>query len=166
MIRLILVFVAIPALELALLIEIGSRIGTLPTLALIAITGVVGATLARMEGLTVLRRIQSDVGRGELPASALVDGLIILLAGALLITPGILTDGFGFLCLIPSFRALMKRLALHWIRAQIQRQRIQVRMGGFGSAESDRPRDSGPVYDIEPEDDSNRSARPRGRFGT
>jgi UPF0716 protein FxsA len=151
MVVLVFLFIAIPVVELALLIEVGSRIGTLPTLGLIVVTGVVGAGLARMQGLAVLQRIHGDMSRGELPASALVDGVIILMAAALLITPGILTDAFGFLCLIPAFRSVVKRLAWDWIRAQVQRQRIHIRMGGVDSGEWPRPRDRGPVYDIEPE---------------
>ena len=109
MARLLLLFILLPAAELALLIEIGRRIGTLPTLGLIVVTGTAGATLARHQGLAVLRRIREQMGLGQLPGDALLDGVILLVAGALLITPGILTDTAGFLCLIPAFRALIKR---------------------------------------------------------
>ena len=152
MIVLLFLFIAVPAVELALLIEIGSRIGTLPTLGLIAITGIVGASLARMQGLAVLRRVQADMSRGELPASALVDGVILLLAGALLITPGILTDAFGFLCLIPVIRSVVKRRAWDWIRARIESQQIHVHIGGIGSSEWPQRKTQEPVYHIEPED--------------
>lgn len=109
MAQLLLLFIVIPAVELALLIEIGSRIGTLNTLALIVLTGVIGAALARYQGLQVLYQVRSDMNEGRLPAGALVDGIIILIAGALLVTPGVLTDAFGFLCLVPGFRGLVKR---------------------------------------------------------
>ena len=85
---LLLLFILVPAIELALLLEVGSHLGTLPTLGLIAVTGVVGASLARRQGLAVLRRAQDQMARGELPAGSLADGVMILVAGALLITPG------------------------------------------------------------------------------
>ena len=107
--RLLLLFVLVPAVELALLIEIGARIGTLATLGLIVGTGVLGAALARQQGLAVLRRVQEELAANRLPTGPLVDGLIILIAGALLMTPGILTDGVGFLCLVPGSRTLIKR---------------------------------------------------------
>ncbi len=109
MFRLLLLFVALPAVELGLLIEIGSRIGTGATLALIAVTGIVGAALARRQGLGVLRVLQTETAAGRLPAGSLIDGVIILVAGALLVTPGVLTDAFGFLCLVPAFRRVVKR---------------------------------------------------------
>jgi len=102
--RLLLLFILLPAAELALLIEFGSRFGTLHTLILIVLTGIVGASLARSQGLGVMGEIQQEVAAGRLPTNSLVDGVIILVAAALLVTPGILTDAFGFLCLLPAFR--------------------------------------------------------------
>lgn len=120
--KLLLFFLLLPAAELALLIEVGVRIGTLPTLALIAGTGVVGAFLARSQGLRVLRHIQSEVAIGRLPAGSLVDGGIILLAGILLITPGLLTDALGFLCLIPASRKLIKSLLSRKLRRAVRQR--------------------------------------------
>jgi UPF0716 protein FxsA len=105
---LLLLFIVLPATELALLIEVGRRIGTGATLALIILTGMLGASLARWQGLGVLRAIQVETAAGRLPAAQLVDGLIILVASALLVTPGVLTDAFGFLCLVPAFRTLLR----------------------------------------------------------
>ncbi|MFQ5416765.1 MAG: FxsA family protein, partial [Myxococcota bacterium] len=75
---LLLLFILVPAIELALLIEVGARIGTAATLAIIVMTGVVGAALARQQGLRTIGTIQGDLARGELPAGALVDGAILL----------------------------------------------------------------------------------------
>ena len=108
MFRLLLLFILVPTVELALLIEIGRRIGTLQTLGLIAVTGTAGASLARWQGLSIWRQMHSELADGKLPTGPVVDGVIILVAGALLITPGALTDVFGFLCLIPAFRRLIK----------------------------------------------------------
>ncbi len=127
--RLILLFTLVPALELALLIEVGSRIGTAATIGLVVATGVLGAALARQQGLLVLRRIQAELSAGRLPASSLVDGVIVLMAGALLVTPGILTDVLGILCLVPGFRSLVKaRLRSRFERALLGQRII---MEGF-----------------------------------
>jgi len=125
MVRLLLLFIAVPAIELALLIEIGKRIGTLPTLALIVTTGVLGAALARSQGLGVLRKARAEAAAGRLPAAALIDGLIILLAGAMLVTPGVLTDVFGFLCLIPVSRRWIKYLVASWLMRAARRGQIR-----------------------------------------
>lgn len=114
--KLLLLFVVVPAVELVLLIEIGGRIGTLATLALIVVTGIVGASLARRQGVGVIRVIQEEMNSGRLPTESLVDAAFILVAGALLVTPGILTDAVGFLCLVPAFR----RHARHVLRRRFE----------------------------------------------
>jgi UPF0716 protein FxsA len=146
MANLLLLFIVVPAVELALLIEVGSRIGTLATLAIIAATGVLGAALARQQGLRTLRAIQDELGRGELPASSLVDGVIILVAGALLITPGILTDAVGFLCLVPRLRDAAKRMLQRRFERAIREQRIHVTTQFF-----DANGPGGPIHDVTPE---------------
>jgi UPF0716 protein FxsA len=124
--RLLLLFVVVPALELALLIELGGRIGTLATLGIIAGTGVIGATLARRQGLGVLQRLQQETNEGRLPADPLIDGAFLLVAGALLVTPGVLTDVVGFLCLVPGFRAIVRREVRRRIEKAVAEGRIQV----------------------------------------
>lgn len=123
---LLLLFIVVPAVELALLIQIGSRIGTFNTLALIALTGVIGASLARYQGLQVLYQVRSEINEGRLPAGAMVDGIIILVAGALLVTPGVLTDAFGFLCLVPWFRGILKRELRRRFERAVSGSRIHV----------------------------------------
>jgi UPF0716 protein FxsA len=94
--KLLLLFIVVPIVELIVLIQLGGLIGTLATIGIIVITGALGASLARWQGLSVLRQIQLDVAAGRLPAGSLVDGVIILMAAALLVTPGLLiTDGAG-----------------------------------------------------------------------
>ena len=130
MLRLLLLFVALPAAELALLIEVGRRIGTGSTLLLIALTGIVGASLARRQGLGVLREVQRETAEGRLPAGSLVDGVIILIAAALLVTPGILTDAVGFLCLLPAFRRTLKRRLLRRLERAARDGRLELRIHG------------------------------------
>jgi UPF0716 protein FxsA len=140
--RLLLLFIGLPALELALLIEIGARIGTLATIALIVGTGAIGASLARMQGLGLLREIRREVDRGRLPAQALLDGVIILLASALLITPGVLTDAAGFLCLVPAVRRLVRATVWRRFADAVQEGRVVM------TVHMDAPS----PYEIEPED--------------
>ena len=142
MAKLLLLFILVPATELALLIEIGSRIGTINTLLLIVVTGVLGASLASRQGLAVLRQIQDETVRGQMPASAIVDGVIILVAGIVLMTPGILTDILGFLCLIPATRSLIKGRLWQMIERAVHnnRARVVVNMGA-SETQDNRPND-------------------------
>jgi UPF0716 protein FxsA len=128
--RLLLLFILVPAVELLLLIQMGQWIGTLPTVALIALTGVVGAYLARQQGVQVLRKVQQEIQSGQMPADALLDGAMVLVAGAVLMTPGVLTDALGFLLLIPQSRQLLRKAAWRRIQRMISEGKIQV--GGFG----------------------------------
>lgn len=144
--RLLLLFVALPALELALLIELGSRIGTGATLALIAVTGIVGASLARRQGLGVIRELQRETDAGRLPAGALVDGVILLVAAALLVTPGIVTDAVGFLCLVPAFRDVVKRRAFRRFESAVREGRVHVVHADVGTPWG--PRVEKEVHDV------------------
>lgn len=127
MARLLLLFILVPIAELVLLIEIGRWAGLPATLALIVLTGALGAYLARRQGLAVLGEIRSETSAGRLPARQLVDGALILVAAAVLMTPGVLTDAFGFFCLFPPGRRLLREiLARRFERA--------VRAGSVGVA--------------------------------
>jgi UPF0716 protein FxsA len=112
--RLFILFTLVPIVELALLIRIGRAISVGPTLAIVVLTGIVGAALARWQGLKALTRIQSDLAAGVMPTALLVDGLLILLAGALLVTPGVLTDAVGLSLLIPPARRSVRRGLRRW----------------------------------------------------
>ena len=119
--RLLVLFIALPLAEIVLLIEIGSRIGTLATLAILVLTAVLGASLAHREGLKVLWRIREKVAQGTMPDEELIDGAMILAAGIVLLTPGLLTDAAGVLLLVPASRLALKR----WLRDRFSR-RIRV----------------------------------------
>lgn len=148
MATLLLLFIVVPAAELALLIEVGSRIGTLPTLALILGTGILGASLARWQGLAVLATIRQELQQGRVPAGPIVDGVIILIAAAVLITPGLLTDAFGFLCLIPVTRRLIKSALRARFEAAVRsgRASVQVHVDRPGHRDEPEP----PVIDVTP----------------
>ncbi len=129
--RLLLLFIIVPAVELILLIQMGQWIGTLPTVGLIVVTGIVGAYLTRQQGLQVVRRVQQEVQNGQMPGEALLEGAMILVAGAVLMTPGVLTDALGLLLLIPQSRKLFRGVA--WRQIQRMMANGQIRVGGFGS---------------------------------
>ena len=101
---LFLLFVTLPIIEIALLIKLGSWIGFWATLAIVIGTAVLGTFLLRQQGLSVLMRTQQELDQGKLPVQAVFDGVFLLVSGALLLTPGIVTDAFGFLLLFPPFR--------------------------------------------------------------
>lgn len=126
MFKILALFLILPLMELALLIEVGSHIGTLATVGLILATGALGAFLARSQGLEVLRRLRAEAAAGRLPAAPMVDGVIILLAGAVLLTPGVVTDILGFLCLVPAFRQFLKALLWRKLRHWVEQNRVQV----------------------------------------
>jgi UPF0716 protein FxsA len=115
---LLVLFIALPLIELVLLLEVGSMLGPLPTIGLVVLTGVIGATLARWQGLSLLLQLRRDLNEGRMPAPLLLDGVMIIVAGALLVTPGLLTDTFGFLLLVPPFRRILKA----YVRARIERR--------------------------------------------
>jgi UPF0716 protein FxsA len=115
--RLLLGFTLIPLAELYLLITVGSHIGAMPTIALVLLTGVAGAWLARMQGMATMIRVQQNLQQGVMPAEELMDAFIILAAGVVLLTPGFLTDVAGLLLLIPYTRNAFKR----WLRRSLDK---------------------------------------------
>ena len=121
---LILLFTVVPITELALLIRIGQHIGLGYTVGIVIFTGVAGAYLAKMQGLIILRRIQQDVNQGVMPADKLFDGVLILVSGILLLTPGFITDIIGFMGLIPLTRNLFRR----WLKRKIEEMISQGRV--------------------------------------
>lgn len=132
LLRLFLLFTLVPVVELSLLVWIGMHTGLPFTLGLVILTGVVGAWLARREGLRCWLEVQRQLGEGQLPAEPLLDGLMILLAGAVLITPGVLTDVVGFALLVPPIRRKMRSYL-----AARYKDRIAVHtMGGFSETGS------------------------------
>lgn len=114
---LFLLFLGIPLLEIYLLIEVGSVIGAIATVFMVVFTAVLGAMLLKAQGLSTLRRVQEATARGEVPAIEMLEGFCLLIGGALLLTPGFLTDFVGFLCLItPLRRAAIK----FWLRRHMR----------------------------------------------
>ena len=141
LLRLLLLFTLVPLVEVALLIWISQYTGLLFTIGLVILTGVVGAWLAREQGLRCWLEVQRQLSQGQLPAEPLLDGLMILVAGAVLITPGVLTDAVGFALLIPPIRAMVRRYLAERFKARI----TVAPMSGFGHS----PADEDDVIDVE-----------------
>ena len=130
---LFLLFLAVPLIEISLFITIGGWLTLWPTLGLVLLTGIIGTTLMRWQGLKVLAELRGDMGQIRDPLSPLAHGALILVAGLLLLTPGFFTDAIGFLLMVPAIRA--------WIIGQVG-ARVQVQtfgmQGGFGGQSTQR----------------------------
>lgn len=106
LLRLILLFTLLPLIDFAILLKIGSHIGFKYTLAIVIITGFTGAYLARSEGRYIIERIKFDISQGRLPADELMGGLCVIVGGAFLLAPGLITDALGFFLVLPITRTL------------------------------------------------------------
>ncbi len=126
LVRLILLFTIVPLVELSLLIELGRQIGLGSTIAIVILTGIIGASLARNEGFIVITRIRTDLNMGKIPTESLLDGVIILAGGLLLLTPGLITDVIGFLALIPVSRHYIKEFMKRKFKQKIDSAEIHT----------------------------------------
>ena len=115
--QLLIIFIILPILELAVLLRLDNAIGLFQTIILIFLTGIIGAWLVRQQGINILFRIKKEINNGNIPAKEMIDGVMLLIAGAVLITPGLITDTFGFLLLIPYTRNFIRK----WIRNRIEK---------------------------------------------
>jgi UPF0716 protein FxsA len=125
-IRLLALFILLPLVELAILIQVGQWIGVLWTLALVVATGFLGAALARRHGVRAWIAIRDELRAGRMPAAALADGLLILIGGIVLLTPGLLTDLFGFAMLVPASRNAFKKTLSRRFEQAAQRGEASV----------------------------------------
>ncbi len=116
---LLLLLIAVPVAELYLLLAVGGHIGALPTIALVILTAILGAGRLRLQGLATLARAQAALDDRRLPALELIEGLMLLLAGAFLLTPGFITDTIGFLLLLPGLRRLAATMILRRLAVRI-----------------------------------------------
>jgi UPF0716 protein FxsA len=124
--RLALLFIGLPLLELYILIKIGSHLGAFPTIALIIFSGLLGFLLARFEGLRTLHQIRQNLSQGIVPAEEMLDSVLIFAGGVLFVIPGVITDVAALVLLIPFTRTIFKR----WLRRRFDRmvERGNVRL--------------------------------------
>lgn len=118
--------IVVPALEIWLLISIGQYIGPWLTIILIILTGVLGAWLAKYQGLEALRNAQQKMSHGQMPGDVIIDGLCILVGGVLLLTPGFISDSIGFFLLIPATRNILKPFIIRGIRNRMDKGQVTI----------------------------------------
>jgi UPF0716 protein FxsA len=126
---LVIAFVIVPIIEIYLIVQVDAVIGGWETLGLLVLDSVIGAWLVRREGFSILARVQGALGRGDLPTNELIDGMLVLFAGALMLTPGFLTDGLGFVLLLPPTRAMVRNI----LKARFA-GRVGVGGGAYGAS--------------------------------
>ncbi len=123
------VFLLVPLAEIYVLLKVGGVLGALPTIALVVLTAVVGAALMRAQGFSTVQKVQHQLAVGEIPALAIIEGAFILVAGALLLTPGFITDCVGFGCLFPPLRqALIRRMLCRYETPNVRPRRTDGRV--------------------------------------
>jgi UPF0716 protein FxsA len=133
--KLFFLFTALPLVDLWVLLHIGRALGFWTTVALVVATGLVGAWLAKAEGVRVLRDWQRAVSEGRLPEEGVLSGALVLAGGLLLVTPGVISDALGLLLLVPPTRRIAAAGLRRWLRRQIEAGRIHVvSRGGFRGA--------------------------------
>ena len=131
---LIVLLVVVPIVELTVIVTVAGNLGVLPTLALLVLFSVAGGWLLKREGTGVWRRVQDQLGRGEVPAVALVDGLLILVGGLLMLTPGFVTDAIGLLLLLPPVRAALRLVVLRRFQRRVEASFAVPGGAGFAAA--------------------------------
>ncbi|MCZ4309179.1 FxsA family protein [Vibrio atlanticus] len=106
---LLLLFIFVPIIEIGLFIQVGGFLGLWPTITLVLITAFVGASLVRSQGIQTLMSVQGRLQQGEMPAQQILEGVMLAVAGVLLLTPGFMTDALGMLVLLPAPRAMIAK---------------------------------------------------------
>ena len=134
---LFLLFIVVPIVEITVLIQVGQWIGALLTIALVVLTAFIGINMIRAQGLATLNRANWRIQSGQLPAQEMVEGIFLAIGGALLLTPGFITDAFGFMCLFPLTRGMMATaLKKHFVVLATGAQGSN-HFSGFGTKASD-----------------------------
>jgi UPF0716 protein FxsA len=154
---LLFLFIVVPIAELYVLLQIGQQIGVLPTIALLILASVLGASLMRAQGRATWLRFSTALAEGRMPGREVVDGALVLFGGALLLTPGFLTDVLGLILLVPPTRALVRTLLLKRAMGRVAaagESGAPIRIFAFGS-----PRRAGPRPARRDEDVVDSSAR-------
>lgn len=156
-ILILIAFIAVPIVEIAVFIEIGGQLGVFNTIAMVVVTAILGTWLLRSQGLRTLHRAQDSLARNIFPVSEVFDGLCLLVAGALLLTPGFVTDALGFLLFVPPLRLLLRQGIWTWLSRS---GRTSAWVDGDGRFSGERPRGrhdrsgtiEGKFHEVDPDD--------------
>lgn len=145
---LLFLFVGIPAAEIWLLIKVGGEIGVIPTIMIVLFTGVAGAWLAKMEGLSVIGKIRKASAEGRIPGTEMLNGVLVFMGGALLLTPGFITDCVGLLMIFPPTRVLIASVLRSYFEKKIRAGTINF--SNYSNMDNDRRKiDNDRVIDAE-----------------
>ena len=136
-------FIGVPLIEIYLFIQVGGLIGALPTVLLVIITAIIGVSLLRAQGFHTMAKFQREVSTGQLPANTMLEGIALIFGGALLLTPGFMTDAIGFLCLIPFTRQTL----IAWAIKNMTITGSGFMSGGHYSQGFGRPQNHSKPYD-------------------
>ena len=142
---LVVALVVVPLVEIALLVQVGQVLGTLPTLALLLVMSVLGGVLLRREGVRAWRALRAALAAGRVPANEVADGALVVFGGALMLTPGFATDAVGLLCVLPPTRPAVRRLVTRLVTMRLGL--VGMAAGGLAGAAARRRTGSGRVVD-------------------
>ncbi len=166
---LLLLLIVVPLADFALLLRVGRALTFVPTVGLVILTGIIGASLAKRQGLTTWAKINAELAAGRMPTGQLGEGLLILLAAAVLVTPGFITDALGLMLLVPFVRRRFLVIVTRYFKSRIEIQSMHMPPGTGGrdhagdddddECVANRPR---PMKHVENEALSNRSPPGRG----
>jgi UPF0716 protein FxsA len=151
--------VVVPIVEIYVLLQVGQLLGVLPTVVLLVVMSLLGAYLLRREGARTWRAFRTALASGRLPAAEVADGALVILGGALLLTPGFATDAFGLLCVLPPTRAVLRRLLTRQVARRLTVGAVLGGGGRPGGASTSRRRPSDGVVDgevVHPRDEPGR----------
>jgi UPF0716 protein FxsA len=124
--KLAVIFITIPLIELAVLVWLGTVLGFWPTIALVILTGIAGAALAKLAGVHVVLQIKREVLAGRMPVGHMLDGVLVLIGGLVLLTPGLLTDVFGFALLVPWSRRRVREAVRRRLERMVESRRVEI----------------------------------------
>lgn len=145
-----LLFVTVTSLEILVFMQVGNIVGPYAVIAMIFLTGFLGAYLVRMQGLMTMRKISEQLQQGQMPAKEILSGVVLLIVGALLVTPGLITDVTGFLLLIPPIRMQVVGLIQARMERWVMKNAVQVDIHSHGPMDPHGHTQRPHIIDIEP----------------
>ena len=151
--KLFILFTLVPVIELWLLIRVGSIIGFFPTIGIVVLTGIIGAWMARIQGLSVISELNTSVAQGRVPGKELVNAVLVFVGGALLLTPGFVTDILGFSMIMPGTRDAISAFLMSYFSKKVQNGDMKFRYYSNGNPQKKSRYDDGNVIDAERVDD-------------
>jgi UPF0716 protein FxsA len=151
--KLFFLFTLVPVIELWLLIRVGSIIGVFPTIGVVILTGIVGAWMARIQGLSVISELNTSVAQGKVPGRELINAVLVFVGGALLLTPGFVTDILGFSMIMPGTRGVISAFLMSYFSKKVQSGNMNFTYYSNNASQKESKYDDGKVIDAERIDD-------------